>query len=248
MTKISQLQKQFADHIYDDKNCNILSYLPYDDEESLARLNIYRNNVLGNYAGVLESIYSRTKDILGNEIFGKISREFYHKFKSKTGNLDEYGAEFPDFLNSVKSQHNIDFLTDLARLELYYHLCYFADDVIVLTVKTITKLPESKYEGLIFDLHPSCFLLKSDFDIFAIWHKKKPKKNHKNYLLIMRPFFQEEIVNLDEEEFLFLDEIKQKRKLYAIYQKIVNKNKKDFDIGACLNKFISLGAISNFKS
>lgn len=246
--KINQLQKDFFNHLYHTDDHKILSYLAYDKAESLKRLDIYRHNVLGNYHEVLESIYPVTKKILNKQNFSELGQEYCQKFKSKCGNLDEYGAKFPDFLSNYQSKFDKDYLSDLARLELYYHLCYFSANVENFDLEAFQKLSEIQYENLTFELHPSCFFLKSDHDILTIWQQQKPKINYQNQLLIMRPFAKEQVIELAADEFLLLDEIKQKQKLYNIYQKIVNKNKKDFDIGASINKFISLGAIINFKT
>ena len=56
----------------------------------------------------------------------------------------------------------------------------------------------------------------------------------------------DKILKLNEEEFLFLTEIKKQKKLYEIYKTLCKKNKKT-NIGKLINQFIANGVITNWN-
>ena len=254
MKKILNLQRDFVAHIYKKSQQKIINELPYSSQESLARLNIYRNNIFGNFNSVLESIFEVTKKLVGEKYFEKLCEEFSKKYFSKSGNLDHYGVEFPDFLKKIFRTHKLPYLSDLARLELFYHQAYFVRNVADFNVKKFQKLSPEKFFDLSFELHPSCFLLKSKFPIFSIWKdnienkgRKKISLNNPEFALVERGSGKVNIVKLTQEEFIFLENLKQKKTLFETYKKINRLTKKEFDIGQVLQKFIASRVITNFN-
>ncbi len=242
---LNNLQKNFAKHIFDRKQIAIIGDLPYLNQESLARLNIYRNNVFGGFSSVLSSIFSSVKNIVGEKKFKKLIEDYQKKYPSKSGNLNYYGESFPRFLSKTKP----DFLSDLAKLELYFHNCYYASDVDDFDIENFKKLNPKNFFDLKFQLHPSCFLIKSKFPIFSIWKKngkKIPTIIKAEFALVERANGSCEIHQLTEAEFVFLDNLAKEKTLYQTYQEIIKLTKKDFDIGKLLNKFITIRVVANF--
>lgn len=254
MKEILTLQTEFKNHLYQKNDEKITAALPYSRQESLARLNIYRNNVFGNFNSVLRSIYEVVEKLVGEKYFAQICNSYNQKFFSKSGNLDNFGIDFAKFLEQEKSNHNLAFLPDLARLELFYHKAYFADISEKFPLIKFKKLPQKKFFHLQFQLHPSCFLISSKFAIFSIWKNNVGKKSSKKinalnpeFAMVERVFEKVNIHKITVEEFLFLKNIS-KKTLFETYEKIVKITGKEFDIGALVNKFISSGIIINFKT
>jgi hypothetical protein len=254
MKEILALQKDFKDHLYQKSAQKIIAALPYSKQESLARLNIYRNNVFGNFNGVLQSIYEVVEKLVGSEYFAQICGAYNQKYFSKSGNLDNFGNDFAKFLESKKAHHKLAFLADLARLELCYHKSYFADISEKFPLEKFQKLSQKKFFDLKFQLHPSCFLLASKFAVFSIWKNNVEKKSSKKinaaqpeFVVIERVLNRVNIHKISQEEFLFLKNIS-KKTLFETYEKIVKITGAEFDIGALVNKFITNGIIINFKT
>lgn len=249
------LQRDFTSHLLDKKDLIIINLLPYSTQEALARLNIYRNNVTGNFESVLSSIFEVVKKIVGEKYFKKLVTEYIKTYPSTSGNLDYYGDSFPKLVKKKLKEHKLLYLEDVAKLELLYHQSYFAKDVKKnFDVEKFKKISPEKYMNLSFEIHPSCFLLSSKFPVFSIWKsnnensKKKIKiLDNVEYIMIDRVYNSSVITKLSEEEFLFLSLIKVKNKLYETYQKVCRKTKKEIDIGSFLNRFISNGVFINFK-
>jgi len=253
MSDILKLQRNFKKHLYRQTDDKIIAALPYSKQEALERLNIYRNNVFGNFNSVLSSIFEVVKMLVGEKYFEQLCDEYNQKHFSRSGNLDNYGDAFPHFLEKLKNKHKLAFLPDVARLELLYHKAYYCADAKIFDLKKFQKIAPQDFSNLKFELHPSCFLMASEFPVFSIWKdnienggRKKISLNKAEFVLVERAHGKVEIHNLSKEEFIFLANLGRK-KLYNIYKEILRQTKKTCDIGALLNKFISLGIISNFK-
>ncbi len=241
--RLLDIQRIFFHHIFDEGDTKILNLLPYSSQESLARLNIYRNNIFGGTSSVLYSIFEATKKVIGEDRFEELSQSYAKKHHSKSGNLNDYGVEFPQFI----AKESLPFISDLSRLEWYYHICYYAKDVPDFDVEVLQKLSQEKLPNLKFKLHPSCYLLESEFGIFSFWkglidgkkRKKLPSKD-REFLLVERASGARNIRQLNREEFLFLDNIQKQKTLYETYEVIRRKMKRDVDVGKIMQNFISL--------
>ncbi len=258
MKKTLQLQKDFVSHIYKKSDQKILDLLPYSKAESLSRLSIYRNNVFGNFTSVLESVYEVVQKLVGEEYFLSLAEKYAKKYPSKSGNLDNYGEYFSEFLKQKKMQHKLPYLSDIAKLEYLFHKCYFSKEADDFDIENFQKISPEDFSNLTLKLHPSVFLLKSKFSIFSIWKdniendgKNKISIENSECVLIDRANGNSEVKSLSREEFIFLSEIEKQNKLYEVYKKIARNNKKEGsdepDIGKLLEKFIQLRIINNFK-
>jgi hypothetical protein len=254
MKKTQELQQNFCTHLFDKKSTEIINSLPYSKQEALARLNIYRNNVFGNFESVLSSIYPAIKRLVGEDYFEKLVLDFCKKYPSRSGNLDDFGSEFPQFLQQTRRKHKLPYLPDTARLELFFHQAYFCKDAVDFDLKKFQKIPPEDFFNLTFKLHPSCFLIASKFPIFSIWqsnvNEKKPKKlslQQAESALISKALGQVEIIKLSPAEFIFLENVSKEKNLFETYKKILRRTKSDCNIGKILQKFVAAKIINNFK-
>ncbi len=243
------LQQDFVAHLYDDKKLKIIkSLLPYSKPEALGRLNIYRNNVFGNFSTVLSSIFTVTKKILGDKKFFSFAEEYIKSYPSNSGNLDEYGEFFPEFLKKNIKKHKLNYLSDLATLEIAHYKTFFAEKIKdEFPLREFKKISPENFPNLTFTLHPSCVLFSSKFPICSIWHKEKKSSSKKAEFIMVANAVKPLVEPLSEIEFLFLIEIGEGKKLYQAYQKICKKIKKEVDIGKILNHFIANRIIVGFE-
>jgi len=237
---LRDLQKNFANHIFNKADKKILSQVFHSDYETLERINIYRNNILGNFEAVLNSTFLVTKKILGGKKFEELSQKYYRRFPSKSGDLNEYGKDFPQILKS----HKPSYLKDLAQLELLYHQAFFVKKTKEFDLKSFKKILPEDLANLIFILDPAASLFVSKFAIFSIWKSEKKIKNYAKSQSML--ICADKILKLNEEEFLFLTEIKKRKKLYEIYRTLCKKNKK-INIGKLISQFITNGVITNWN-
>jgi hypothetical protein len=250
--KLKELQTQFANHIYNSENTKIFSEITNHKASIADRMQVYRNNVFGNFESVLEIIYPTTKQIVGEGYFYSLSTLYHQKYYSESGNLDEYGKYFSTLIRSLEKEHNLAYLKDIANLEWKYHWAYFGKDVPVFDLEKFQKLKQKDLFKLKFKLHPSCQLIHSKYPIYSIWNfasvknkKLNLKELSKEYVLVERANWQVNIHSILESDFWFLKQIKNKKNIFQIY-KDLNKKYPNFDIGSSINKYISIGVLSKF--
>ncbi len=232
-------QRKFIAHLYNNDNCAILDEINYQNDKARARLNIYRNNVIGSYQHMLETIFPICKKLLKNDFY-LLAQKYYTKYHSNSGNLDEYGEFFYILLKS----HKLKFLPDLAKLELNYYRSYFMPAAKKeFQLEKFKKLHPKKLAKTIFTLHPTCILQKSSYPIYNIFTKEKNTKKNTEYVLISRIFNISEVIKLKKDEFIFLNLIKNNHNLEEIYKVLPKK----IDIGPLLNRFISARIITDYK-
>lgn len=245
MTKLLKIQQEFAQHIFNEKQQQILEATIYSKVEALERLSIYRNNIFGNFESVLSSIYPISKKIISENTneknFAKLLLKFYQKFPSRDGDLNNFGSEFPQFIKSLKPSY----LKDLAQIELFYHQSYFtAQSKTKFDLEKFKKVSSEDFGKIIFTIADSAVLFSSKFAVFSIWKKEQKIKNYKKTELML--IHRNKILLLNQEEYLFLSLIKQQKPLYKIYQKLCKNSEAEVNIGALINDFVTRGIITKF--
>lgn len=136
---------------------------------SEARLQIYRNAMLHNLTAALRTAYPAVHGLVGEEFFESAAMRYIHDYPSRSGNLQEYGAAFPQFLAAMPEARGVPYLPDVSRLEWARQECYLAADVPWLTVDAISMDIDSRPTATRLLLHPAVGLVQSAYPILDIW-------------------------------------------------------------------------------
>jgi uncharacterized protein len=123
---------------------------------------VYRGNVFGNWAQVLESTYPIVRRIVGDEFFRGMAREYARQYPSASGDLNEYGAQLAAFVADFPHTQDLPYLSDVARMEWLAHRAYYAEDAEPFGFGTVN-------ESSRLALAPACALLASDWPLARIW-------------------------------------------------------------------------------
>ena len=236
MIKIQDLQNKFVDGVYDKKKSAILKSIKNGKAPKEKLLDIYRNNLYGALTNALKITYPTICDFLKEDKFTEFCQEFIKENRSKSGNLDDYGEVFADFLTTKKEY----FLSDLCRLEWLKHRSYLALDVENIDIEKLQNLDQEKLFDGKFDINPSCFLLASNYNIFSKRIQKQPLKRSA-YFMVYRYDFEIFAEKISKEEFSFLNGVKNNLSLYEIYEKY------KINIHKSLQKYLSNGVLSDFR-
>lgn len=175
------------------------------------RLEVYANTVSINRRNVTRAIYPVVERLVGEEFFAYAADSFARSFPSRSGNLDDYGAEFPDFLAGFAPAASLPYLPDVARLELAIDRLTVAADPSPLA-RTVDAIGVDDR----FVLSPACRLLASDFPVLRIWQVNQPDRDGNDivdleqgpaHLLAYRNGFTVEIVEIGPAEFILLSHL-----------------------------------------
>lgn len=123
------------------------------------RLRVYRANVFGNWSAALAGAFPIVRAIVGPAFFELVARDYARASPSTSGDLHEYGAQMPAFLDGYAQAGDLPYLPDVARMEWLAHLAHYAADAPPFDLSRPTEVR----------LAPDCALLESDWPLRRIW-------------------------------------------------------------------------------
>ena len=219
-------------------------------------MGIYQNSAIANITNSLILTYPVIEKLVGEEFFSAMCREFIYITWPKSGNMDDYGAEFPDFLAEFEHAKHLLYLKDVARLEWAFHQSSLADDARITDWSTLAQA--SDILQLQFLVTPSLSLVTSTFPIDKIWHLNQDEtspdtevefddeQGKDTFIVLFRQQLKTVVLPITAGEFVLLKAFDNK---YTFEKAIVAATQKetDFSIDDSLKKFIELGIISGFS-
>jgi hypothetical protein len=145
------------------------AYIVADELAPEQRLSVYRNTFASNLANALRLSFPAVQRLVGAEFFDGVARIFAHERPPVSAYLDEYGAEFPDFLARFAPAVSLVYLPDVARLEWAVNRALHAPDAEPLDAARLAALVPSDHDRVRFVPHPSVSLVRADYPVDAIW-------------------------------------------------------------------------------
>jgi hypothetical protein len=156
---LADLQKRFIDALADSPGEALLAVIEPRAPGVQARLDIYRNNWRCNLRHALAVSFPVVGRLTGAEFFGWMADCFIDVQPSRSGNLDDYGAEFPAFVRDFSAAQSLPYLGDVAQLEWL--------------IDTVMGAPDSTVDD--GSVLPVGHLFASDFPVHRIWQVNQPE-------------------------------------------------------------------------
>lgn len=128
------------------------------------RVAVYRNNVLQVHEQALATAYPVVKRLVGEPFFTTVARDYWDEVTFGSGNIQDYGAGFPDFLRSFTPALSLPYLPDVARLEWLRQQSRVSVDT-----EAGAPVIVSEPGVATIVLHPSVRLLASPHPVHSIW-------------------------------------------------------------------------------
>ncbi len=139
-----------------------------------ARVDIYRNNVFGNYRTALAATFPVVRRLVGVAFFNAGADAFVRAHPSTRGDVNRFGGDLARFLADYPPARALTYLPDVARLEWAIDQAAIAADAPPFDLAALAALPEDAHGGLGFVLHPSVQLVESRYPILRIWQVNQP--------------------------------------------------------------------------
>ncbi|WP_158967909.1 DNA-binding domain-containing protein [Paraglaciecola sp. L3A3] len=148
------------------------SFLPHEGDQE--RLLIYRNTYFSACIDILKRKYPSCVNLLGEDYFKMLARQYSQKYIPKTSVLAEYGELMADFIGEHFRQQapELEYAADLASLDLAWHECYFATDQVPPTDEVVSSWLED-IESKRFALGASVRLLQNKSAVTEVWSMLK---------------------------------------------------------------------------
>lgn len=169
MPKLAEIQRMFAQAVLDEREQDCAPWIRVAGVPPAERFKIYRNNVLGNLTDTLRNFYAAIERLVGEGFFLTLAEAYIRAHPSVSGNLNEFGKAFPDFLSGFPPAQALPYLADVARLEWACHEVFLAPDHAPLDLNALAQVSPEDYGRICFHCHPALRLCRSEYPLFRIW-------------------------------------------------------------------------------
>ena len=151
----------------EQQNLLIAQILAPDVAAPTRGLAAYRANALANAERALASTYPVIAQLVGEENFSFLARDFLRGSPPQRGDMAQWGEKLGAFLAQAPQLASMPFLADIAELEWALHTCVGDPDQ-AQDVSSFTALTMHDPRRLLFRLAPGAGLLASAYPAAAI--------------------------------------------------------------------------------
>jgi hypothetical protein len=220
--------------------------------DAAARLAIYRNNVFSNYRKALREAYPVVLRLVGEDFFRQACDAYARECPSQSGDLNDFGDRFPEFLAHYAPAAGLAYLADVAGLEWAVERALYAADAPRLAAAELAAFPPDRLTDLRLDLQPAAQLLASEYPIARIWEVNQPGFSGDqsvsldqggDRVLVRRRDLGVEVVRLDADEYVWLSALQCGATLGEAYVEAAQAISQ-FDLEACLRRHVLGGTFA----
>lgn len=171
MPALRELQLRFCDAVMAADAAaeeRLLECLVESGAAARRRVAAYRRSILGNCVGALLATYPVLARIVGLPFFRELARAYARTRPSVSGDLNEYGGDFADFVAAWPHGRELGYLADVARLEWRVQQVYYAPEATP-DLAALAACAPQHYGALRFALAPACARMDSAWPLAEIW-------------------------------------------------------------------------------
>ena len=159
MPSLHELQRAFARAMVSEHDAAAYGAIDGDGVAPAERLRIYRNTFRSTLTRTLRMVYPAVDRLVGTDFFDRAAEAFVAAHPPESGDLNEYGEGFADFLAGLPPAVSVPYLADVARFEWALNVAANVADAPVLDANELASLDSEQHASLRFAPHPSVSLL-----------------------------------------------------------------------------------------
>jgi len=133
------------------------------------RLQVYRNNMQSALREALRAVYPMSERLVGAEFFAAAAHDYLKDHPSHSGNIQDYGDAFPEFLREFPAAASVPYLGDVAMLEWRRLQTALAPPHTAMDAAALAAVPPELQPELHFSHQPAARAVCSRFPILSIW-------------------------------------------------------------------------------
>jgi hypothetical protein len=167
-----------------------------------------------DHSGQIELLAARypvIRRLVGELSFRVVARRFILSQPPSGVVPNSFGDGFPRFIRSLGNATCIEYVADVAELEMLQHKARYAQHVRPLAALALSSLQAETLSGLRLVLHPSVCLVQSRFPIVTAWETNQANDGDgmierwvAEAAIVARPFFAVEVRRLPPGGYAFL--------------------------------------------
>jgi len=205
----------------------------------------YRGNVFGNWSQALAGAYPIVRKIVGEDFFRGLAREYALGHPSTSGDLNEYGARFAEFVGAFEHTRDLPYLPDVARMEWLAHRAYYARDPAPFELHGLDESSRLR-------LTPPCALLASGWPLARIWtvHQDDYEgafdvdlRSGPDRILVHRPGWRVQVRSLAPGDYRFLSMIRANKTLGEALEAALAEDAA-LDVSLALARWVDAGVVT----
>ncbi len=175
------------------------------------RFALYRGNLASTWTKALAAAYPVIAQLVGEEFFNALSREYGRAHPSDSGDLNRFGAHFEPFLRGFEHVKDLPYLPDMARLEWQLHRIHYAHHEPPLQAQDIN--PQTVEEQS-FPWQPTARLFESKWAVVPLWLAHQgmefpQKMDEPSRALLSRPEWTAQVTPLQAPQYAALQVLKE---------------------------------------
>lgn len=128
----------------------------------------YRANAGALAERALAAAYPVVQQLLGTQSFAALARALWHDQAPHRGDLAQFGAGLPVFIEASAQLAEEPYLADCARVDWALHQCEQAEDAPA-AAQGLELLGSEDPQLLFFQLRPGTVVLSSGYPVVSIW-------------------------------------------------------------------------------
>jgi putative DNA-binding protein len=171
---------------------------------------------------ILATRFPAVRRLVGFHSFANIARRFISSEPPGVPIPLRHGENFSRFLRSQGNAASIEYVADIAELEMACNRARYAADIRPLDAKVLSSLRAAQLNGLRLSLHPSVFLVRSRFPIVSVWERNRSagdrgmiERWRAEEALVARPFAEVEVRRLPRGGCAFIGALSQGQTIAA---------------------------------
>ena len=149
----------------------VLGLVAANGSDPMARLAVYRNNLVMTWRGALGDQFPVVRQLVGDEFFAGLADEFCALYPPNHPVMARYGDMFADFIADFAPVGDLPYLADVARLEYQYITTgHAADSIAIDPLAWAGWLQDPERLGVSrLQFQAGLAVQKSPYAIFDIW-------------------------------------------------------------------------------
>lgn len=168
MPTLLELQRAVGRAILEGDDAAAACHIIADGIVPAARLNVYRNTFVATLTKALRLSFPAVDRLIGAAFFDSAARLFIADYPPRSAWLDEYGAEFPEFLRNFAPAASLAYLPGVARLEWAVSRALHAAAVDPLDLSRLATINPNEQGRIALVPHPSIGFVCADYPVDEI--------------------------------------------------------------------------------
>ena len=246
MPELARLQAHFAAGLL-DPGAATPDLFSGDPLRAARCFGLYRGNLAANWDKSLGAAFPVVRQLVGNDFFRAMAREFGRAKPSTSGDLNRFGEGFADFLSTFAPLSGYPYMPDVARLEWLLHRAHYAADSTPLDPLSLASMGAGTVESLQLGLREGHYLFHSPWDVVGVWLAHQPgaeagtnSVDRPARCVVRRPNWRAELLCISQGEFIALQSIDGGATLGEALESALAADP-DFDPGTSFPRWLEAG-------